>query len=136
MLPLLSGDLEGEPQNSNRPVDVAGLIQVQAYPARLRQDVVWLGLTRCHKLVANALGQRDVHERIAVDVSDLATAEFELYASEPVRSIRDALPVSQFRQNTLTCSRNRHGFLLPSSIMGTFALNGSRRQGRVTRSAF
>src|SRR5262249_8130409 len=50
---LLPSDFERAPQNLNRPVDVAGIIQVHAHPARLRQNVMGICLSRGHQLVPN-----------------------------------------------------------------------------------
>src|SRR5947208_2272636 len=81
---LLTRQFERAPQDPQGPVDVAGGIQVHADPARLRQDVVRLRLSRFHQLVANALRQRDVDQEIPVYVPDLAPAELVLETSEPV----------------------------------------------------
>jgi len=57
--------------------------------------------------VAEPLGQRDVHQGIAVNVPDLPAAEFELDSAELMRCARDPLPIVQFRPNSFTCSCDR-----------------------------
>jgi hypothetical protein len=54
--------------------------------------VVGLGAAAGDQLVADAPGERDVRDRVPVQVAELAAAEHELDAAESVRRNGDARP--------------------------------------------
>jgi hypothetical protein len=67
--------------------------------------VVGLGSARLHELVANAAGEREISEPVAVQVAELPLPEQELDASEAMRSRRDAVPAQHLVRDSLV---NRH----------------------------
>jgi hypothetical protein len=82
--------------------------------------VVRAGASRSDELVADAAGEREVGEAVAVQVTELAAAEPELGAPEAVRLCRYPWPgkhlAADFLGDTHTFSNGPPGRLLPGLL--------------------
>lgn len=81
-------------EQPDRAIHIVFRMQEEAHPTRVRKDVVRLGFMRGDDFVAHALGKRDVHQAVAVNVPDLAPAEAKFHAAKSVRRHLNALPLA------------------------------------------
>ena len=81
-------------EQPDRAIHIVFRMQEEAYPTGVRQDVVGIGLMRGDDFVAHALGKRDIHQAVAVNVPDLAPAEAKLHAAKSVRRRFNARPLA------------------------------------------
>lgn len=82
-------------QEPDRAIYIFLRTQIEANPTGTRKDVMGLGFARGDDFVTHALGKRNVHEAIAVDVADFASAETKFDPTEPMRRHLDAVPAAR-----------------------------------------
>jgi hypothetical protein len=98
------GESEGEAQKFNSRIQVGGLAEINADPAAVGKDVMGFGAAGCDELVADVFRKGNVHETIAVDVADFASAETILCAAEAVGLRRDSGTSMQGGSDFFFCS--------------------------------
>jgi hypothetical protein len=91
------GNLVGPAQERDRAVDIPGMPKIDTDPSRLGQDVVWLGASAANQLIPHRQREGNVHEMVAVNMTDLAVTHAKFHAAKAVRSVSDFGP---------TCNRS------------------------------
>ncbi len=93
----------------DRLLRIALFTDVKTDPARLGQNVMRLRLPRRDDLIAYLRGEGNIHQRIAVNVTDLTRADLELRPAKTMRMRFDPIPIGYGFLDLFSSTADCHG---------------------------
>ena len=92
---LFEGKLVRLAQQFDGLINIGRLAEVKAHPTTIEQDMVGFGSTSSHDLIPDLGGEGDIHQVVAVNMSNLAPAETVFCTAESMGMGRYTFPIGQ-----------------------------------------